>query len=243
METTERLSLPMLAAGQSQKEVFHNEALQILDTIVAAAVEEPPRNDPPASPAAGSCYVIGGTPTGDWQERADYLAAFTSAGWRFVAPAPGLVVFVKTTGVFATFGATGWQLGTVSGSRLVIDGTQVVGSQASQIASPVGGTTIDLEARAALDQLLVALRTHGLDRYRMKSRVPTVTCVEVARRVMLFRNSRGDSPVARKPALSYVFPSSVIERARKGDISYAQACHWIGARIDRAGDAGACPRR
>ena len=53
MELTERLSMPLLSAGQAQKELFHNEALQLLDMAVAAAVETPPQDDPPAGPAEG----------------------------------------------------------------------------------------------------------------------------------------------------------------------------------------------
>ena len=45
---------------------------------------------------------------------------------------------------------------------VVIDGNQVVGGQAAAIANPAGGTTIDLESRATLNQILDALRGHGL---------------------------------------------------------------------------------
>ena len=48
------------------------------------------------------------------------------------------------------------------GSALVLQGDQVVGSRQPAIASPSGGTTTDAEARAAIEQLLSALRQHGL---------------------------------------------------------------------------------
>ena len=50
--------------GQAQKAWVHNEALQTLDTVACAIVEEPERNDPPASPTEGSSYIIGAAPTG-----------------------------------------------------------------------------------------------------------------------------------------------------------------------------------
>jgi hypothetical protein len=50
----------------------------------------------------------------------------------------------------------------VVGAGLVVSGTQVVGSQASAIANPAGGVTIDLQARAAVLAILNALRGHGL---------------------------------------------------------------------------------
>ena len=162
MEATPRLSLPMLVPGQAQKELFHNEALARLDAIVAAAVEEPPRNDPPASVENGACYIIGSSPVDEWSQYADHLAAFGSAGWRYVAPAPGLSVWIKTSANFATYGPSGWEIGTVRASRLIVEGEQVVGPRAAPIADPAGGLTVDAEARAALGQVLAALRQHGL---------------------------------------------------------------------------------
>jgi hypothetical protein len=162
MESTERLSLPMLIPGQSQKEVFHNEALQLLDIVVAAAVEEPPSDDPPALPTPGTCYLVGPSPNGPWSQHADHIAAFSNAGWRFVAPTPGLAAFVKSAGTFAVYRQATWDVGTLSGSRVVVDGAQVIGPRGGAIASPNGGTTVDAEARATLDQILTTLRTHGL---------------------------------------------------------------------------------
>lgn len=162
MEATERLSLPMLVAGQSQKEIFHNEALQLLDILVAAAVEEAEQNDPPASPTAGTCYLVGASPTGEWSQFAHHVAAFTSSGWRFIPPRPGMVLFVRATGTFATHGSAAWDIGTLKGTRLVLDGTQVAGPQAAAIDNPAGGTVVDAEARSAVEQILAALRGHGL---------------------------------------------------------------------------------
>ena len=162
METTERLGLPLLAPGQAQKELVHNEALQLLEILVAGAVEEPARNAPPASPAPGSCYLVGSAPTGDWSQYAGHLAAFTSGGWRFVPPAPGMAVLVKTSGLVASFAGQGWETGAIRAQRVLVDGVQVVGSRAAAIADPAGGSVVDAEARATLAQILSALRQHGM---------------------------------------------------------------------------------
>jgi hypothetical protein len=162
MSGTARLGLPFLSAGQAQKELFHNEALQTLDVIVAATVEEPPRSAPPASPAIGAAYIVGASATGAWTGKTQSLAAFTSGGWRFIPPAEGLCAYVKSTGVWATYRAGAWELGNLRGSSVILGGVQVVGARASAIADPSGGTVVDSQARTVLGQILSALRLHGL---------------------------------------------------------------------------------
>ena len=162
MSGTPRLGLPFLSAGQAQKEFTHNEALQTLDIVAAPAVEQAALDDPPASPALGSCYIVGDSPTGAWAGKSQNLAGFTSGGWRFVPPLEGFSVYVKAVAQPACYRAGAWEIGVVRGSSLVIGGVQVVGSRVSAIAAPSGGTTVDGEGRAAIDQILSALREHGL---------------------------------------------------------------------------------
>jgi hypothetical protein len=162
MDSSPRLSLPFLSPGQAQKELYHNESLQILDSLIAAAVEEPPRNDPPDPPITGTCFLVGLSPTGDWIGHACALATYTAAGWRFAAPTEGMEAWVKSASVSAIFIQGGWQVGTLFGSKVMIDGIQVVGPQASSIADSTGGTTVDSEARAVISSILTALRQHGL---------------------------------------------------------------------------------
>lgn len=162
MSVTPRLNLPFLSAGQAQKEFTHNEALQTLDAIVAGAVEEPPRTAPPTSPSVGACYIVAPSPTGAWAGKSQFIAAYTSGGWRFVAPLEGMSAYVRSTGVWATYQSGAWELGIVRGTSVVIGGQQVVGSRSSAIASPSGGTTVDSAARSAIDQILTAMRQHGL---------------------------------------------------------------------------------
>jgi hypothetical protein len=162
MSGTPRLGLPFLSAGQAQKEFTHNEALQTLDIVAAPAVEQTPLDDPPASPAVGSCYIVGDSPTGTWAGKSQNLAGFTTGGWRFVPPLEGFSVYVKAEAQSACYHAGAWEIGVVRGSSLVIGGVQVVGSRTSAIASPSGGTTVDSEGRAAIDQILSALHQHGL---------------------------------------------------------------------------------
>jgi hypothetical protein len=162
MSGTARLTLPFLSAGQAQKEILHNEALQTLDLLVCAAVEEGPLLSPPTSPVVGACYIVGASPTSDWAGKAQCLAGYTSGGWRFISAINGMSAYVKADGVWANYRSGAWEFGALRGSALVIGGDQVVGSRLAAIASPAGGTSIDTEARTTIDQILAALREHGL---------------------------------------------------------------------------------
>ena len=71
---------------------------------------------------------------------------------------------VRGRGAMASFRAGAWEIGTLRGSSLAIDGTKVVGAQEPAIANPSGGATVDAEGRAALGAVLAALRSHGLIR-------------------------------------------------------------------------------
>jgi hypothetical protein len=110
----------------------------------------------------GACYIVGGSPTGEWAGKSKCLAGYTSGGWRFISATDGMSAYVKTTGTWANYRSGAWGLGTVRGTSLVLDGLQVVGSRLAALAGPSGGTNVDAEARASINQILVALRQHGL---------------------------------------------------------------------------------
>lgn len=137
-----RIGLPFLFVGQAQKEVFVNEALARLDTLVQPAVEGE-ANTPPATPAEGACWLVGASPTGDWAGEAGAIAAFQSGSWIFADPQPGMWVYDKAAGQYAHFGGAGW-------------------TRAAAVAAPTGGTQIDGQARAAIGGLIAALVAAGL---------------------------------------------------------------------------------
>jgi hypothetical protein len=125
-------------------------------------VEETPRNSPPSAAPVGACYIVGTAPTGAWSSNAQDLVAFTSGGWRFVPPFEGAIAYVRSTGTCAAYRAGAWEIGVLRGTNVVIGGQQVVAGRAAAIASVSGGTTVDAEARSVIDQILAAMRQHGL---------------------------------------------------------------------------------
>lgn len=157
---TPRLALPLLEPGQAQKEMFHNEALALLDVAVQAAVEAI-LAVPPEAPATGQCWIVDAAPRGDWADHGGAIAAWTAGGWRFVAPREGMRVWLTADRVFALHHGGQWYQGQTYG-RLFIEGRQVVGPREPNVPEPTGGVTVDAEARSALAAVLQTLRRHGL---------------------------------------------------------------------------------
>jgi len=148
--------------GQIDKATTHNEALAAIDLLIGAAVEGVLVDTPPASPVIGDCYIIGGAPTGAWAGNALALAGYTAGGWRFMPAIEGMCATDKSSGQVASFVGGSWEIGHVRASKLSVDGDQVVGVRLTAVTNPVGGTTVDTEARAAIANILARLRTHGL---------------------------------------------------------------------------------
>jgi hypothetical protein len=161
-ETSARFFLPFILPGQAQKEAFHNEALALLDAALHACVAGSPTAEIPDDPQSGESWLVGSGAAGAWTGKTGDLATWTDGGWRFTAPVAGMTVWNLNTGYRLHWTGTAWSNGEWPVSALTIGGQQVVGPRLETVPSPSGGTTIDAEARAAVDAMIVALRTHGL---------------------------------------------------------------------------------
>lgn len=69
MTYTNRLKLPLLYSGQAQKEITHNEALNLLDVLVNPVAQEVNINAPPETLKLEKLYIIGLESTGDTQPK------------------------------------------------------------------------------------------------------------------------------------------------------------------------------
>jgi len=159
---TDRFQLPYILPGQAQKELFHNEALARLDAALHPAVEEGPLAVEPSAPLTGQGWIVAAGATGAWSGMDGRIATFTEGGWRFVTPPPGMAAWNKAAGLWLVFDGTLWNDGTLPAAALTVNGQQVVGPRRPAIASPSGGATIDVEARAAIDVLIATFMSHGL---------------------------------------------------------------------------------
>jgi hypothetical protein len=161
-DTTARFALPYILPGQAQKEAFHNEALARVDAALHGCVAGAPGDEIPSDPAPGESWIVGPGAAGAWAGKAENLATWTDGGWRFIAPVPGMMVWRADAGYPLYWTGAGWSEGDWPAAALTIGGQQVVGPRLETVPSPSGGTIIDAEVRAAVDAIIVALRTHGL---------------------------------------------------------------------------------
>lgn len=142
IDSSPRWKLPLLAVNQLQKDVTHNEALAIIDQLLVPVVAGLPQNSPPATPQPGTLWLVGATPTGAWEGHAHQLAGWSAAGWRWSDAAPGMAVRSS------------------SGQQLVFDGAAWLAPVV--LALPVGGMTVDSQARNAITALIQALSAQGV---------------------------------------------------------------------------------
>ncbi|MGU3361124.1 DUF2793 domain-containing protein [Methylobacterium sp. M6A4_1b] len=108
-ETTPNLALPLIAAGQAQKHVTHNEALAGLDALVQLACRDKDLGAPPASPAEGDRYlVLSASPTGAWAGLSGQIAQFQDGRWRGLVPKPGWLAWILDEDELYACTAAGW---------------------------------------------------------------------------------------------------------------------------------------
>ena len=138
---TPRIALPLLFAGQAQKEFFVNEALSRIDGLLNTSIEGE-AGAPPAAASEGEAWLVNASPTGEWAGHGGELALRQSGNWLFALPSEGMVVFDKS-----------------SRQSIRFDG---IWRKASAVASPQSGTTVDTEARAAIAGLIAALVETGI---------------------------------------------------------------------------------
>lgn len=139
--TSPRFGLPLLFAGQAQKEFTVNEAFGLTDALLHLAVEGEAAS-PPISPTDGDCWLVHASASGDWAGYGGHIACRQSGTWLYIAPRDGLRAYNRAAAQ-DWFYAGGWRA-------------------AAAVAAPAGGGTIDSEARSAISGILAALTAAGI---------------------------------------------------------------------------------
>ncbi|CAD5275512.1 conserved hypothetical protein [Bosea sp. 62] len=109
MSDTPRLGLPLLAAGQAQKHVTHNDALMRLDALVHLVVASRTQTVPPASPGETAAYIVPAGGTGVFAGHQDDLAIFEDGAWSFLDPRSGWQAWVSDEAEHHVWTGTQWR--------------------------------------------------------------------------------------------------------------------------------------
>jgi hypothetical protein len=139
---TARFAIPLLAAGQAHKELFHNEALARIDFLLHPTVQAIESDPTGILPTAGQSWLVGPAAIDDWQGHDDQIAGWTGNGWLFIEPLALMRVYIKSIDSFAIFRGS-WQL-------------------TDAVTSPSAGSVVDVEARSAIDSILAVLEMQGI---------------------------------------------------------------------------------
>lgn len=137
-----RFGLPLLFAGQAQKEIFVNEALSLVDGLLHCAIEGEIAS-PPTSPADGQAWLVATGASGAWAGEEGKIALRQQGQWLFASPCDGMRLLNKQTGQLVLRRAGAWAAPTPP-------------------VLPAGGSTVDSEARAAVVALVTALKQAGI---------------------------------------------------------------------------------
>jgi hypothetical protein len=159
---TIRLKMPYIKQSQSQKEVTHNAGLDLLDFYLNPVIEDHTLNVPPVSPTEGKMWIVALSSTGDWSGQENNIAYFLHGNWNFFTPFEGQTVWMKQPKYHAIFVSSLWEYGIMRGNEIRIWGQKTLANRGSAVGDASGGTIIDIEARAAINQLLSICRTHGI---------------------------------------------------------------------------------
>lgn len=138
---TPNIGLPLLLAGQAQKEFFVNQSLAILDSLQSRSVLAS-LAQPPLVVQDGDCFRVTAPAVLAWVGCEDHIAIQIGGGWHFIAPREGMAVFDSAAGHALVY-RSGWQ-------------------RADAPTVPAGGAIVDVEARTTIDQLIQTLRASGI---------------------------------------------------------------------------------
>lgn len=160
MPETPRLALPLIAAGQAQKDVTHNEAVLALDRLVALVVTSRSLLLPPSVPQLGACFIVPAAGAVAWGHPAGTLLHWQGAAWLAETPRDGQIALLADEGLMLIHCGSWRDQWPIAG--LVVSGRTVLAVPPVNLVAPTGGAIIDSEARAVLAALLAALQQQGI---------------------------------------------------------------------------------
>src|SRR5690606_10080683 len=103
------LDLPYIMPAQAQKHVTHNEALDLIDTLLQCAVADRDLSEPPEEAQEGERYIVAADAGGTWAGREGTIALRRDGGWRFLTPRSGWRAWVVDEAVLVFWNGDAWE--------------------------------------------------------------------------------------------------------------------------------------
>ena len=128
MDVTGRFDLPLILPSQAQKHVTHNEALTLIDGLFHLVIKTAGELSPPVTAAVDDAFLVGAPAAGAWFGQEGKIAFNTDAGWRFCAPARGVIALFAAANELRIYDQSAWTalggyLGALSFATLGINTT------------------------------------------------------------------------------------------------------------------------
>mgnify|MGYP001355735739 CR=1 FL=1 len=135
---TALLNLPLIAEGQAQTHITHNEALDLIDGAFPRVVASATTAAAPASPADGEAYIVPAGASGFGNIAEGRIAIRRGGLWHAIQPSPGARWHVLDEGGARIWTGTAWTQGDVIGASGAALGLRV----AEVVLSGVTGASV-----------------------------------------------------------------------------------------------------
>ena len=94
-ELSPRLAMPFIMPAQAQKHVTHNEALELLDSLVQMTLQSIDEPHPPAAPQDGQAWCVAAGATDAWAGQDGQIACWRGGGWMYLPVPLGCLAWVQ----------------------------------------------------------------------------------------------------------------------------------------------------
>lgn len=135
------LSLPYLQPSQAQKHVTHNEALDVLDSVVQLSVLQVGATVPPAAPTEGEAHIPGAGATAAWAGHDNEIAVWRDGLWVFTPPLTGWLAWDQGTARLRVWDGAGWDYPQAASDNLAGLGI-ATSADATNVLSVAGPATL-----------------------------------------------------------------------------------------------------
>jgi hypothetical protein len=136
-DTTERLLLPLIVAGQIDADKAYNEAIYRLEAMSVLNIKDRDLTTPPGSPAQGDTYLVAATATGTWTGQDNKIAIYFGTSWYYIVASEGMIAWIADEDVMLVHNGSSWISPERTGTATMASGTVTVTNALCKTSSNV----------------------------------------------------------------------------------------------------------